>query len=248
MSTERDIIIERLEHKLAAKDKEFEKMQESLHETIIEEIEKRFSDKLKLRESTIDEIKMKLGQKVNDILEMNKSLRDSVLEQQNSRSDIEKQTEERINRLERRLVELNSAYEGVMKELLDQKSIIQELKPKKIGREEPGVRSEIRSKDEHMSATNKMHEKQKEVAKSKEDVKQPEKPKPKGEYIVADNYVPKDKRKQQVIIEAEDKAEDTKELSDNKAEQKQVLTKSLFKRSERVNEGVEIYENPKRGR
>ncbi len=219
MSSERDIIIERLEQKLAAKDREFEQMQKSLRETIIEEIEKRFSDKLKY----------------------------SVLEQQNARSDIEKQTEERINRLERRHVELNSAYEGVMKELLDQKSIIQELKPKKIGREEPGAKDETRSKDELMSAAYKMHDKQKEEAKPKEDVKQPEKPKPKGEYIVAGNYVPKDKRKQQVIIEAEDKAED-KKLPDNKAEQKQVLNKSMFKRSERVNEGVEIYENPKRGR
>jgi hypothetical protein len=219
MSTERDIIIERLEQKLAAKDREFKQMQESLRKTIIEEIENRFADKLKY----------------------------SVLEQQIARSDIEKQTEERINRLERRLVELNSAYEGVMKELLDQKSIIQELKPKKIGREEPGAKAETRSKDELMSATYKMHDKQREEAKTKEDVKQPEKPKPKGEYIVADNYVPKDKRKQQVIIEAEDKAED-KKLSNNKAEQKQVLNKSMFKRSERVNEGVEIYENPKRGR
>lgn len=219
MSTERDIIIERLEQKLAAKDREFEQMQESLRETIIKEIENRFADKL------------------------NKSLRDSVLEQQNARSDNEKQAEERINKLERRLVELNSAYEGVMKELLDQKSIIQELKPKKIRREEPGAKFEMRTKDELMSATYKMHDKQKEEAKPKEDVKQPEKPKPKGEYIVADNYMPKDKKKQQVIIEAEDK-----KLPDNKAEQKQVLNKSMFKKSERVNEGVEIYENPKRGR
>ena len=247
MSTERDIIIERLEQKLAAKDKEFEQMQESLRETIFEEIEIRFADKLKLRESTIDEIKIKLGQKVNDILEMNKSLRDSVLEQQNARSENERQAEERINRLERRLVELNSAFEGVMKELLDQKSIIQELKPKKPGREEPFSRVETRSKDDLMSATYKLHDKPKEVAKPREELKQPEKPKPKNEYIVAENYVSKDKRKQQAIIEAEDKAEDVK-IPDIKPEQKQVLNKSMFKKSERVNEGVEIYENPKRGR
>ncbi|MDO8726368.1 MAG: hypothetical protein Q7J35_09910 [Candidatus Methanoperedens sp.] len=245
MSTERDIIIERLEQKLAAKDKEFEQMQESLRETIFEEIEIRFADKLKLRESTIDEIKIKLGQKVNDILEMNKSLRDSVLEQQNARSETERQAEERINRLERRLVELNSAFEGVMKELLDQKSIIQELKPKKPGREDPGARVETR-KDDLMSATYKMHDKPMEVAKPREEVKQPEKPKPKNEYIVAENYVAKDKRKQQAIIEAEEIAEEIKK-SDNKPEQK-VLNKSMFKKSERVNEGVEIYENPKRGR
>jgi hypothetical protein len=194
MSTERDIIIERLEQKLAAKDREFEHMQELLRETIIEEIEKRFADKLKLRESTIDEIKMKFGQKVNDI------------------------AEERVNRLEQRLVELNSAYEGVMKELLDQKSIIHELKPYKV------------------------HDKHREEAKPREEAKQPEKPKPKGEYIIADNYVSKDKREQQVIIEAEEKADDKTE---NKTK---VSNKPIFKRSERVSEGVEIYENPKRGR
>ncbi len=206
MSTERDIIIERLEQKLAARDKEFEQ-----------------------------------------ILEMNKSLRDSVLELQKARSDIQKEVEERINRLERRLVELNSAYEGVMKELLDQKSIIQEIKPRKMRREEPGTGAEMRSKDELMSSTHKMYDKQKEEEKPREEAKQPEKPKPKGEYIVADTYVPKDKRKQQIIIEAEDKAEDMTKLSD-KAEQKPVLNKPMLKRSERVGEGVEIYETQKRGR
>ncbi len=186
MSAERDIIIERLEAKLAAKDKEFEQMQESLRETIIEEIENKFADKLKLRESTIDDIKMKFADKVNEILEMNKSLRDSVLEQQSSKSGVMKETEDRINRLERRLVELNSAYEGVMKELLDQKSLIQEIRPRKTGREELSAKPEIKSKDEFIPSTNKVINKSKSEVKSRED----EKPKPKGEYIIAENYAP----------------------------------------------------------
>lgn len=221
MSAERDIIIERLEQKLAAKDREFEQMQESLRETIFAEIEKRFADKINLRESTLDDIRMKFADKVNEILEMNKSLRDSVLEQRTARSDAILETEERMNRLERRLVEINSAYEGVMKELLDQKSIIQELKPRKTGREEPAARPEIRSKEE---------------------VK--DKPKPKGEYIIAENYVPKDKRKQQVVIEAEEKII----VSDDIAEKNENFKKPVVKRSERKSEGVEIYETPKRGR
>ncbi|MCZ7362397.1 MAG: hypothetical protein O8C58_03525 [Candidatus Methanoperedens sp.] len=49
MSTERDIIIERLEQKLAARDAEIQKMQDSLRESIITEIEKKFADKIKLR-------------------------------------------------------------------------------------------------------------------------------------------------------------------------------------------------------
>ncbi|MDP3106287.1 MAG: hypothetical protein Q8M95_16970 [Candidatus Methanoperedens sp.] len=221
MSAERDIIIERIEQKLAAKDREFEQMQESLRETIFAEIEKRFADKINLRESTLDDIRMKFSDKVNEILEMNKSLRDSVLEQRTARSDAIIETEERMNRLERRLVEINSAYEGVMKELLDQKSIIQELKPRKTGREELSARPEIRSKEE---------------------VK--DKPKPKNEYIIAENYVPKDKRKQQVVIEAEEKMI----VSDDNAEKNGNFKKPVVKRSERVSEGVEIYETPKRGR
>lgn len=242
MSAERDIIIERLEQKLAAKDREFEQIQESLRETIIEEIEKRFADKLNLRESTLDDIRMKFEEKVNEILEMNKSLRDSVLEQQTARSDAMIETEERMNRFERRLVELNSAYDGVMKELLDQKSLIQELKSRKTGREEPAVKLEIRSKDEFMSSTNKLMDKRKGDVKPWEEVN--EKPKPKGEYIIAENYVPKDKRKQQVIIEAEEKMI----VSDDIAEKNEKFKKPMVKRSERKSEGVEIYETPKRGR
>jgi uncharacterized coiled-coil protein SlyX len=242
MSAERDIIIERLEAKLAAKDREFEQMRESLRETIIEEIENKFSDKLKLRESTIDDIKTRFADKVNEILEMNKSLRDSVLEQQSSKSGVNKETEERISRLERRLVELNSAYEGVMKELLDQKSLIQELKPRKTVREELSVRPEIRSKDEFIPSTHKPIDKPRVEVKPREEVN--EKPKPKGEYIIAENYVPKDKKKHQVVIEAEEKPI----VSDDTAEKNEKFKKPIVKRSQRISEGVEIYETPKRGR
>lgn len=242
MSAERDIIIERLEAKLAAKDREFEQMQESMRETIIEEIENKFAEKLKLRESTIDDIKTRFAEKVNEIFEMNKSLRDSVLEQQSSKSDDLKETEDRINRLERRLVELNSAFEGVMKELLDQKSIIQELRPRKTYREELAVKPEIRSKDDIIPSTQKQMDKLKADVKPREDVN--DKPKPKGEYIIAENYVPKEKRKQQVVIEAEEKPV----VSKDTAEKNEILKKPTFKRSQRISEGVEIYETPKRGR
>ena len=242
MSAERDIIIERLEAKLAAKDREFEQMQESLRETIIEEIEIKFADKLKLRESTIDDIKTRFAEKVKEILEMNKSLRDSVLEQQSSKSGAMKETEERMNRLERRLVEINSAYEGVMKELLDQKSIIQELRPRKTGREEPAAKIEKRSRAEFTPPSHKLMDKPKGDVKPREEVN--EKPKPKGEYIIAENYVPKDKRKQQVIIEADEKTI----VPDDVAEKNENFKKPVVKRSQRISEGVEIYETPKRGR
>ena len=220
MSTERDIIIERLEQKLAARDKEIAQMQESLRESIIMEMEKRFTDKIKLRESTLDELRMKFSEKINEIIEMNKSLRDSLLEQQSSKSDTVREWENRMDRLEHRLMELNSSYDGVMKELLDQKSIIHELQPKKPLKEEPKVKQEIKPKEE----------------------KPPEKPKPKGEYIVAGNYMPKEKRKQAPIIEAEDKMI----VSDEK--EKEQFKKPSVKKSARVVEGVEIIETLKRGK
>ena len=220
MSTERDIIIERLEQKLVARDAEFAKMQDTFRDSIITEIEKRFADKIKLRESTLDEIRIKFGEKVNEILDMNKSLRDSMEHLKSGASTVDA---ERLSRIERRLVELNSAYDGVMKELLDQKSVIQEITPKKLRKEEPKPRNEIIIKEETKPAP-------------------VERPKPKNEYIVAENYVPRAKKKEQTVIEAEEKPIPAEE----RKEERPQIKKSDTKRSERVKEGVEIYETPKK--
>lgn len=221
MSTERDIIIERLEQKLAVRDKEIEKMQELLRESIINEIEKRFSDKMKIRESTLDDIRIKFNDKVNEIIEMNKSLRDSVLEQRKSDTEALHEAEKRLDRLERRLVELNSSYDGVMKELLDQKSILQEFSTKKAKREEKPIQKETMPKEEAKPA---------------------EKPKPKGEYIIAENYIPKGKKKEQQVIEAEESTI----VADDEPNEKEQFKRNQVKRSERLKEGVEIFEVPKK--
>jgi hypothetical protein len=220
MSTERDIIIERLEQKLAARDKEFAQMQESLRESLIIEMEKRFGEKLKLRESTVDEIRMKFSEKINEIVEMNKSLRDSLLEQKKSEPDSIREMENRLSRMERRLMELNSNYDGVMKELLDQKSIIHEIGYKKPT---PPPKAETKA--------------------SPPAEKAPERPKPKGEYIIADNYIPKDKRKPVAIIEADEiKVNDDAKPPEVKEQPK----KPEVRKSQRVSEGVEIVETLKK--
>lgn len=224
MSTERDIIIERLEQKLAARDKEFTQMQETLRESIITEMEKRFSDKIKLRESTLEDMRAKFGEKINEILEMNKSLRDSIMEKKKTETDTLRQCETRMERIEHRLIELNSAYDGVMRELLDQKSIIQELKPRK-------PKEELRSRQE---------------AKPKEEVKPPVKEKPKTQYIIADNYVPREKKKPNPIIEADEKPIDAEEKA--REQVKEQLKKPTTKKSEKIMEGVEISETLKRGK
>jgi len=184
MSTERDIIIERLEQKLAARDKEMAQMHESLRESIIREMERRFADRIKAVDET------------------------------------------RMDRLEHRLIELNSAYDGVMKELLDQKSIIHELRAKQPVKEEPKIKPEAKPE-----------------VKPKEE-KPPEKPK--SQYIVAGNYVPKGPNKPQVLIEADEKI--TAEEPPKKDYTKIKQSKAPVKKSEKVMEGVEIVETLKRGK
>ena len=228
MSTERDIIIERLEQKLAARDKEFAQMQETLRESIIIEMEKRFSDKIKLRESTLEDMRFKFGEKINEIIQMNKSLRDSIMEKKKTETDILHHCENRMEKMEHRLVELNNSYDGVMKELLDQKSIIQELRPHKP-KEELKPRPDARSKDE---------------IKPKEGVKPAERPK--TQYIIADNYVPRDQRKQQPIIEANERPNDKDEK--DKGNLKEQSKKPTIRKSEKIMEGVEISETLKRGK
>jgi hypothetical protein len=224
MSTERDIIIERLEQKLAARDKEFAQMQESLKESIIIEMEKRFTDKIKLRESTLEDIRAKFSEKINEIIQMNKSLRDSVLGQKKTETDALHQCETRMDRVEHRLIELNSAYDGVMNELLDQKSILQEIRPRKP-KEDLRSKQEIRPKEE---------------AKHKEEAKPAERPK--TQYIIADNYIPREKKKPQHIIEADEKPIDAEKT------EKEQLRKPAIKKSEKIMEGVEISETLKRGK
>ncbi|HEX7627601.1 MAG TPA: hypothetical protein VF354_01595 [Candidatus Methanoperedens sp.] len=236
MSTERDIIIERLEQKLAARDKEFTQMQEALRESIVIEMEKRFTDKIKLRESTLEDMRAKFGEKINEIIEMNKSLRDSVMEKKNIETSSLRHYETRMEKMERRLIELNSAYDGVMKELLDQKSILQEIRPTKP-REETRSRQDARQKEESRP---------KEEPKRREEAKPAEKERPKTQYIIADNYVPKEKRKQAPIIEADEKPIDAEEKA--RELQKEQLKKPTTKKSEKIMEGVEISETLKRGK
>ncbi len=86
ISENRDILIERLEHKLVAKEREINELRDSIKESIVEE----------LREGMKEDL------------------------------DFDK----RISVLENKLRDISLSYDGVMKELLDQKIIIQDIKNK----------------------------------------------------------------------------------------------------------------------
>jgi|GEM_PF-788327 len=237
MSTERDIIIERLEQKLAVRDKEIAQIQETLRESILVEMEKRFIDKIKLRESTLEDLRTKFGEKINEIIQMNKTLRDSVLGQKKTETDVIRQCEIRMEKMEHRLIGLNSAYDGVMKELLDQKSIINEIRP-------PRPKEERRQR---MDAKQEAKQDVKQEVKPRDETKPAEKQRPKSEYIIADNYIPREKRKPpQAIIEAEDKPLDSE--AKEQEQLKEQIRKPSTRKSEKIMEGVEISETLKRGK
>jgi hypothetical protein len=222
MSTERDIIIKRLEQKLEERDKQIAEMRPSLKESVIAEIETRFEDKIRLREATLKDVRLKFSEKVNEITEMNKSLRESLLAKAKAGEDAIQKTDARMNRIERRLVELNSSYDGVMKELLDQKSIVQEITSVKKAKKPEA-----------------MEEKAPEPLQKKVEV--PEKPGKKGEYIIAENYVTKQRKKPAVIEAAEDIREPNNEKETAKPKPKPVLNKTKNEM-----EGVEITETLKK--
>ena len=86
ISENRDILVERLEHKLVAKEREINELKSSIKESIVEE----------LREGMKEDL------------------------------DFDK----RISVLENKLRDISQSYNGVMKELLDQKTIIRDIKEK----------------------------------------------------------------------------------------------------------------------
>ncbi|MDL5502562.1 MAG: hypothetical protein QSU88_05030, partial [Candidatus Methanoperedens sp.] len=88
--------------------------------------------------------------------------------------------------------------------------------------------------------------KPKEETKRKEEAKPAEKERPKTQYIIADNYVPKEKRKQAPIIEADEKPIDADEKA--REQQKEQYKKPASKKSEKIMEGVEISETLRRGK
>jgi len=86
ISENRDILVERLEQKLVAKEREVNELRSSIKESIVEE----------LREGMKEDLNF----------------------------------DKRISVLENKLKDISQSYNGVMKELLDQKTIIRDIKEK----------------------------------------------------------------------------------------------------------------------
>lgn len=175
ISENRDILVERLEQKLVAKEREINELRDSIKESIVEE----------LREGMKEDL------------------------------DFDK----RISVLENKLRDLSLSYEGVMKELLDQKTIIKDMKNKYLNVDKvnqipsttrPGSsetlsewhdsaqvqREEPSTKEKKIEPSSQLI-----IAESEEDEVPLEK-KDKNDMIIAKNPDPVSIRKGKVVVEA----------------------------------------------
>ena len=173
ISENRDILIERLEHKLSEKEREIDEMRDSLKESII----------IELREGMKDDL------------------------------DFDK----RISNLEKKVKDMGLAYDGVMKELLDQKIVIQDFKKKyikddivravpspdkpKTGSDWPDsmVKNDTKDKDQTVRSTSEYI-----IAESRETKTSPPETKNKTDIIIAKRESAKSGNKGDVVVEARD--------------------------------------------
>lgn len=173
ISENRDILIERLEQKLLAKERENEELRDSLKESIISE----------LRDGMKDDL------------------------------DFDK----RITIIEKKVKEMSLAYEGVMKELLDQKMIIQDIKHKNIEKQLPAKPEDkpktisdwhdevkIRDTEDDHPKVEKITSKESQfiIAESDEPSVSKHKKEKKSDIIIAEPKKSKGSNKGEVIVEA----------------------------------------------
>ena len=175
LSENRDILVEILEQKLVAKEREINELRDSIKESIVEELRAGMKEDL----------------------------------------DIDK----RISVLENKLRDISLSYNGVMKELLDQKTIIQDLKEKYLNNDKvdlppsttrsgnPGTLSDWHDKvhvqREELSTKEKKTDPSSRfiIAESEED-RVPLKKEKEKDIIIAKSTDPGYTRKGKIVVEA----------------------------------------------
>ena len=175
ISENRDILVERLEQKLVAKEREINELKSSIKESIVEE----------LREGMKEDL------------------------------DFDK----RISVLENKLRDLSLSYDGVLKELLDQKTIIQDMKnkylkddkvdqpPSTTNSKNSGTLSDWHDsiqvhKEEPPTEEEKTETSSRFIVAESEEDRVPTKKKDEKDIIIAKNPYPGYTRKDEVVVEA----------------------------------------------
>lgn len=145
------------------------------------------------RDILVERLEQKLVSREKEINELRKSLKDSILSELRENMNDEVIVEKRLSTLEKKVKDMSLAYDGVMKELLDQKTVIQDLKVKYLKNEMP-LKTERQSPLPEVKAQKKSDDKPEAASK------------PESQYIIAESEEPrlkskrKDKDESTIII------------------------------------------------
>lgn len=168
------------------------------------------------RDILIERLEMKLSEKEREIQEMRNSLKESIINELREGMKDDLEFDKRISSLEKKVRDIGLAYEGVMKELLDQKTLIKDFKNKyikdDIKKDVPPVQTEecgTRWPDVMAAKNNQEELPEKAVSKSNyiiaesEETVVPEKNK-NTKIIIAERDSKKSGKKGEVVVEARD--------------------------------------------
>ena len=173
ISENRDILVERLEQKLVAKEREISELNDSLKESIIAELKEGMKEDL----------------------------------------DFDK----RITAIETKVKDIGLSFDGVMKELLDQKTIIQDIKKMYLKNDVENSAQPVDQADKTNSLSNWYETTQK---SEKQDVPE-EDASPKSQYIIA---------------ESEDTRVPEKDIAKEKGNKDIIIAENTTSRSSRKND------------
>ena len=169
------------------------------------------------RDILIERLENKLSEKEREIYEMHDSLKESIITELREGLKDDLDFDKRISNLEKKVKDMGLAYDGVMKELLDQKTLIQDFKKNhlkndivrevtspdkpKTGSDWPETmpKNDKQDKDRAARSTSEYI-----IAESRETETPPAVKKDETKIIIAQRATSKSGKKGEVVVEARD--------------------------------------------
>ncbi|MCL7416025.1 MAG: hypothetical protein M8349_08230 [ANME-2 cluster archaeon] len=171
------------------------------------------------RDILVERLEQKLVDKERQINELNDSLKESIILELREGMKEDLDFDKRISALETKIKDMGLSYDGVMKELLDQKTVIRDLKVKYLKNDigtqaqpvghsdKPKTLEDWHSnKQESQEPTIPEEQKSQFIIAESEDTRVPEKDEAKekkqNDIIIADTTASSSSKKGEIIVEA----------------------------------------------
>lgn len=135
------------------------------------------------RDILVERLEQKLVGKEREISELNDSLKESIIAELKEGMKEDLDFDKRISAIETKVKDIGLSFDGVMKELLDQKTVIQDLKKLYL---KNNVENSAQSVDQ-ADKTNSLSTWYETTEKSKETAEPEEDAGPKSQYIIAES-------------------------------------------------------------